>query len=230
MRTTLRKSDAPKFALSRENWTNAKAAIAVATVGLTPGGVRVDAAKLADDETAQLIQLTLGGRNDDRDQKRYEALIEKAAGKQPGSIFRAAREQAQLQREMAELRRETQKPSRRVALAEAGSVTLPRQWIFDFVRDGVLWPAHVGVLAYLLATFENGGLPVESPGTSFDHGVITVSGQRGGLMPDPGGSFLREKDLLDHLEIIGFIQIERHGRTLRISPGSRIENATRRAA
>ena len=131
--------------------------------------LRVQWDRLSDDEQRELIALT---RKADapgsfslthlskRELARFEQLFEKGAAR-PG-FFSTMRDDVTLRREAAAIVQNLLKPPRRVALAEPGSVTFSKRWAFEFLRDGILWPAHVALLEYLVATWENGALPVPS--------------------------------------------------------------------
>lgn len=161
--------------------------------------------------------------------KRFERLAAKGAGMSEDH-FDQLREQEKHRAEFADIGRQIRMPPRRIKLAEPGSIELPKQWCWDFVRDRVLWPSHLGLLCYLLATFENGGPPIPAPGISFDDGTLIVDVQRAAIPPDPGGSYVAWKDLLRHLAANGLVELTEEGRIWKIRPGSRVRNATTRAA
>jgi hypothetical protein len=217
----------------------AAAEIATATGRYRPGGLRVDWRKLEYDDQAQLVKYVEaaaagGGWNLDRldakGREHFEQLAEKACNAERGAVFERTRETMKLKRDLGEVVREAKKPRRRVTLEEAGSITLRKQWVYDFVRDGVLWPSHIGLLVYLLATFENGGTPVEAPGITFDGGTLTIDTGRAAIPPDLGDSYADWKDLLRHLAQNRFVELSEEGRAWKISPGSRLRKATIRAA
>ena len=58
-------------------------------------------------------------------------------------MFQLAREQAKFTSDMAEIAQSARKPPRRVQLAEEGSITMSKLWVYDYVKDGILWPSHL---------------------------------------------------------------------------------------
>lgn len=224
---------------SWEKLTWAKDAVATATAGYSPGGLRLDFARLDEDEQTDLLSLVeataAGGgfnlaRLGKKDRQRFEGLAEEAAGRKPGSVFQAARDLAEFRALGEEFARQGRAPARRLELAEEGSVTLSRQVAFDFVRDGVLFPSHVAMLVYLVACFENGAVPKPSAAVEFDGDAIRVDLRRGGgLLPDADGAFIDQGRLLDHLAANHFIDVEKAGKIVTIRRGSRLRSARRAA-
>jgi hypothetical protein len=183
----------------------------------------VDLAREADGEHG--IQLaTLPAKK----RKRFEQLSAKAAGL-PADHFEQRRKDAQLRAAMAEIGRQAKTPPRRVRLEQEGSIVLRKEWVFDFVARGVLWPTHVALLVYVMAIFENGAVPKPAPGIDYDGRALTVDTGRTAIPPDPGDSFAGWKSLLEHLATNKFIDLEKQGRVWKITPGSRLRT-TRRAS
>jgi hypothetical protein len=215
----------------RETTIWVKDKVATATTGYMTGGIRVDAKRLSTDEQHELVTLIReistdeGGVNMTKlgdKSERFELLVEKGAGKKPGEIFQAARDLDELRKIGSELRRESRKPPRRPKLEEEGSVTLKRQWVFDYVRDGVLWPTHMTVLLYVMTIFENGDVPLPWKAVTYDGDAIRIDLRQGHFLPDPTGAFAKPERLLDHLETNSFIELTKTGRVLLVRPGSRL--------
>jgi hypothetical protein len=199
-------------------------------VTYTGGGYRPDLGgdgmlKIVDGAKPGINLLQLGDRLD-----RFEALVEQAAGVEQGSIFQAARARAELAAMGADVRRDRQKLGRRAKLEEEGSITIPREWIFDDVRSGHLWPSHIALLAYLMACWENGDLAVRNPAVSYDGTWISIDFRRaGGLLPDPEME-VNEQHLLDHLHASGLVVIVKTGKLWKVGRGERYLSQFRRAA
>lgn len=154
-----------------------------------------------------------------RDAKKWERLVGKSVGNE--KFFDQDRERDRMKLEFADLAADLARQPRRVAFAERGSVTLPREWVFDFVQREVLWPSHVALLTYLLAAFENGALPHPSRAAYLDDGAIVVDYRIGHLLPGADGNFENEESLLDHLAVNRFVEISKSAKKWRITPGSR---------
>jgi hypothetical protein len=215
-----------------EVFAGTKAAIARATGGLREGGLRLSADRVDDEEQRELVGLVEracegGGFNanrlDEKQRRRFEALCEKGCGATPGSIFERAREMGKLKRDLDHVVREARTPPRRLKLEEPGSITLRRQWVFDFVRDGILFPAHIACLVYVQTIFEGGAIPKPAPGLSYDGETITIDTGKTAIPPDPTGAFMDWKKLVEHLAKNGFINLEITGRQWHVQRGVRLK-------
>jgi hypothetical protein len=205
-------------------------------------GVRVRPARLDADDQRQLVDLVRRAaalekeprRTDVKpldvgDRRRLDRLIEASAGLESGELQRR-RDEAATETKMRDLAARARRPRRRPALAEEGSVTLCRQFVFEYVVSGVLLAEHVAMLVVLASMFENSE-PL-APGFTFsDDGVLTLDtalGFFGGRL-DPDGALAGWKRTLAHLEANAFVQVERRGRTWTIRPGSRWLKARERS-
>ena len=229
-----------------EGWEFTQDTIANNTTGVDEGlGLRLRAERLSDDERGELVRLTreagVGGglnltRLSKRDRARWETLAEKGAGKEKGSIFARARKAAETAAEFAELAAEIRKPPRRIDLHEAGSVTLPREWVHEpFDRpDPALFIFDLGLLAFLAGQFENGRALTRNgriEGTGDD--MVLVIDARVGL-----GAHLDEDDTLfawerslDHLVSAEFfVIVEKTNLEIRLRRGRMLLEQPRRAA
>jgi len=207
-----------------------------ATVGLQTNGLRPEWDRIDNEEKLRLFELCSqasygGGFNTTRLSRRelrtWEKLVEKAAAA-PGA-FDKAREAGQLAVKVAELATRARKPAPRPVLAEEGSVTLPREWVLDFVRDGILQPEDLAVLVFILAMFENG--QTLSRGTRFEGDTLLISDL--GLFDadqDPMTRFGAWHEALKHLATNNFVDVERFGPTWRVKLGSRSLRARKQAA
>ncbi len=243
MKTLRRKTK--KYPISL--WLDAAGVISTACAATVEGGLRPDRKRLSDAELTELTQLTGEGaegggftlsRLDRKDAGRWEQLVEKAAGREPGSVFQHARDMAELHVEMRKLAREARKPARRVELHEEGSVTLQKQWCFDFLdrpdgTDPVFWISHLGLLVFLMSQFENGqalvkGGAMEGLG---DDAVLLIDTRIGlGGHLDGDEAFMRWPEVLDHLVANSFFEVERKGPMVRVKLGSRLRKTARKAA
>lgn len=145
---------------------------------------------------------------------RFEQLVGKAVGNP--NVFQEERDLAEIARMGALVRRDEMTPRRRLKLEEPGSLTLPKQWVFDYLVDGVLFPGHLSLLLVLMSAFENGEFPLRTQSAvTFEDGVIGVDRRRGRLLPDvPGSQDDDEEFLLDHLHANRFIEFTKHGKGL----------------
>jgi hypothetical protein len=203
-------------------------------------GLKVNADLLDEDERralhALVRQATEGGgfgieeRLGRRQRTKFEKLVEKAAGLEPGT-FQKERDSAALRARAAALATEARRPPRRPRWEEQGAVVLKRQWAFEWVRDGVLFVDHLGLLTLLIAQFENGeslSRHVVFEGSG-DSATLVVDG-RWGLVPehlDPEGRFTGWRKLLDHLAVNHFVEVESQGPKLRIRRGTRLLDLTK---
>ena len=156
---------------------------------------------------------------DERDRKRYEALVEKAA-ELPGH-FAKQRDDATMRTKLRELARRVNQPPPRPRYEEPGAVVVPRETVFEFVRDGILWVEHLGLFVFLLGQLENG--EALSPGARVEDGALVVN--RTGL----GVRFFDEdcaaaaawRRHLDHLVANHLLAVEAKGQELWIRRGPR---------
>lgn len=205
-----------------------------------PEPLRLSWMRLAEDEQTEIheftkkVSLDAGGFRFDGlgkgEGERFDALIAKAAGLSPDA-FRVERHLLEIRQMGEDARRASLALPRRAKLEQAGSVTLRKEWVFDYLRDGVLWPSHVSALVLLLSIWENGG--GFSPAAHVDEqGAIVVDTRRGGVFgrADPQGDLMNWRSLLDHLAANKFVAISKEGAIWRVTRGSRLLNAERRAA
>jgi hypothetical protein len=199
-------------------------------------GLKADLKRLDPDAQAELaalvrqIQTEGGGYNlrdlDKKNRDRWELLTARSADV-PDNFFETAREEASLRRNISELVARVRRPAPRVKYEQSGSITLPKAWCFDFLRgtEPVLWPAHIALLAWFEATWENGEslspfARLEGSGDEqalvFDHlfGLLPASA-------DPDGVFIAWQPLVAHLELNRFVAVDRSSREWRISRGTR---------
>ena len=208
---------------------------------LTP----LDLARLSSAEQRDLLQLVKdasagSGNGADcfnpdllgRSRAKLERLTEKAADR-PGA-FKKGRESAALRAQLDEIAAEALKPAPRPRFEEAGSVTLPAQWVTDFMARDVLWVSHVGLLVTLLAWFENAQVPPRVSGAAFERDpdgalVLLVDSIAIGFGAVTGGDGLPcWKREFDHLVLNKFFEVEKNGRHWRVKLGSRSLNARKR--
>ena len=223
MRTSLRRKN-ERYPDTFTNWQAAAGVIATACAAVE-GGLRPDRKRLADDERPELIRLTLTGtegggfslaRLDKKEVGRWETLVEKATGKQPGSVFERARDLAHLEREMRKLAVAARKPPRKPKFEEEGAVVLPRG-IFEWLRDGVIWLDDVAVLCFLLSIWESG----ETTSTiTFDGQTLVVDTRKGLGVLDPAEQFLSWKKTLESLDRVALVSLEKRGALWRVERGT----------
>jgi len=166
----------------------------------------------------------------DGDRRRFERLVEKAAG-DPGRFDRE-RDRLRLREDMDKLAVRARRPARRARLEEAGSVTFPAEWL-GFLRgpSPVLLPRHAALLLLIEGTWESGEsfsprVRVEGAAEGMS---LRVDRNMGLLAGDGAEGFEDWPALLDHLAANGFLEIERRGRdwTVRRGPRSREARARR---
>jgi hypothetical protein len=158
-----------------------------------------------------------------RDRGKLERLVEKGA--RAPNAFKESRADAAFRAEVAEIARDAMKPERRPKWEQPGAVVLPRAWCFDFVRDGVLWVDHIGLLVVLLAWFENAELPPRLSGAYFEQEdgdlVLVVDSVAFGLGAVSEECVPGWKRTFDHLVVNNFFTADKRGREWRIKLGSR---------
>ncbi|MBA3382153.1 MAG: hypothetical protein H0T97_09885 [Actinobacteria bacterium] len=137
-------------------------------LGQEVGLRKLDPKRLDADERGTVLKLWSAvdaGDASIEERTEFEALVEKAAGQEPG-FFDKRRKEAQTKRQLADLKEEahvTMLPRRR-RFEEAGSVTLPRV-VFAWLQQakGNDWSvADVATVAVLLSCFEEQRSLVES--------------------------------------------------------------------
>jgi hypothetical protein len=231
-----------------EEWRATCTQITVLTSGFLPGGLRLQADRLTDQEKATVIKLTRKASGDDddaafdldrlskRERLRWERLCEVGGGREPGSVFEAARKAQETATGFAALARLAARPKRRIDLHEKGSVTLPKQIVFDFLDrpNPALTIATLGLLVFVCSQFENGaalGRYARLEGSG-DDAVLTVDANYGF-----GAQFDYRDDVtvgvwrsLRHLDRLGLLRVERSGPQVRIRQGPKLLQANRRAA
>jgi hypothetical protein len=242
VRTSLKNKQRNRYPDLIEHWIATQDIIRTSTCGLVEGGLRIDRGKLSDQERTEIISLTLGGaegggfntgRLGARDADRWQQLVEKGAGKEPGSVFDAARDWSKLVSGLAKIEQDLRRPPRRVDLHEQGSVTLSREIAFDWFDrpDPVLYIRQLGLLCWFCGQFENGKCIARNGGTEGEGDdlvlVLDLSVGLGGQLDDEDTLIRWQRDL-EHLAANNFFAVERSGQTLRVSRGSRLR-ATKRA-
>jgi hypothetical protein len=133
-------------------------------------GQTLHATRLSPSEAGELRTLVSkrqDGELEQDEERRYEQLVGQAAGDE--GLFDRKRAEEKVHEKVAEYRVEERLDSlpRRAALAEAGSVTLPRE-VFDALRGaepGAWTVADIGMLALVWLMFENRDSVI--PGASF---------------------------------------------------------------
>jgi hypothetical protein len=191
--------------------------------------------RLNEDELADLMALTRELETDEgegfdstrlepKQLRRWERLVGKAAGDE--DLFERRREGAEQHARLAELARRARTPAPRPRFEQPGSVHLPREWCFEFVRDGILFPSHLAVLVLLEAIFENGqafGRVARLEGSGDDVALVVDATYGLGLPGDldPDNVLATWKMTLEHLELNQFVKVERRGRHWRIRRGAR---------
>lgn len=232
----------------QEDWRATCTQITVLTSGLLQGGLRLQADRLTEEERTSLMKLTRKASEGDddagfsldrlkkRDQAVWERLCEVGSGREPGSVFAAARKAQETAKGFAALARLASRPKRRVDLHEEGSVTLPRRVVWDMLDrpNPALTIATLGLLVFVVAQFENGaalGRYARLEGSG-DDAVLTVNSNYGF-----GNEFDYRDDVtvgvwrsLQHLDRLGLLRVERSGPQVRIQQGPKLLRANRRAA
>ncbi len=147
-------------------------------------GLKLDAKRLDSDERNMVVRLwprLREGEGSAEDRTAVEALVEKAAGQEPG-FFDARRKEIQMKKQVAEAKEELHlaRLPRRARLEEPGTVTLPRV-VFSWLQQGKgQWTvADVGTLSVILSMFEEKRSLVD--GADFEQGedgesVLVTSG------------------------------------------------------
>jgi hypothetical protein len=199
-------------------------------------GIRADTSRLDDGERGELGTLAAKAgfgmkhedgmdltRLTDRERDRFEKLIGKSAG--DAKLLQTRRETAAARGKLGELAAQARRPARRGKLEEAGSVHLPREWVWDLQRDGVLDPWHLGLLVYLEACFENG--ECLTPGVRMTVGdgqqvlhVDRLLGLIGGFL-DPDSAYSGWERAVNQLERNAFIEVKKRGKDWEIRRGRR---------
>jgi hypothetical protein len=194
--------------------------------------LRFDLDKLDPDEQSDLVRLcrqaATGATTQDawrfdpaqlveRDQRRLEEIVEKAAGRE--GVFAAEREEKKTAAKIAELACK----ARRLALSdqdERGFLAELRQQVLD----GHFELVHASFLAALVMQFASGEpfssrAHFEGAGESAWLHVDFNRGLFGGH--DPDGIFAARESLLKHLGGYGWLVVERQGKDGRIQLGPR---------
>jgi len=122
-------------------------------------GLKLDVKKLDAAERSAVLKLwsaVLAGDASIEERAEFEALVEKAAGKEPG-FFDERRKQAQTKRQLAELKEEAHMLTlpRRRRFEEPGAITLPRVVFSQLqsTKSGHWGISDVGCLATVLSCF-----------------------------------------------------------------------------
>jgi hypothetical protein len=243
---TLRKDPA-----ARKPPTNEALEVARVALGrLTNLGARIDLDRLEVEQQHDLVGLLAKARPADegesmlgarrlhdldllgkRDRKRLEALVEKAADVEPG-LFEREREAAEQSAEMERLAVEARRPSARPRYEERGAVVLPKEWAFDYIRDGYLHVSHLALLVVLIGQFEAG--ETIAPRGHFEDGGETLVLIRSGPIPVAADEDQRViagwPRLLDHLASCDFLDVQRRGNEVRVRRGRRLIELNERRA
>lgn len=202
----------------------------VRITGANPLRIRWD--KLDDAEQRELVELTVktdiridgratGGFNLDQlskgERSRWERLVEK--GSIHGGYFSETRNRVALGTALADAEHEARKPKRRIRLEQEGSITLPREWCFDWFTEPnpALSISDLGLLMFVWSQLENAanlmpGGAVEGAGDDLVLVINTGLGLGEKFMDDEFG-MPRWKTDLDHLATNEFFEIEKAARS-----------------
>jgi hypothetical protein len=221
---------------NRSTYANRDRLKGVESQTLRSYGIRADTSRLDDNERGELGTLAakagFGFRNEDgmdlmrltsRERDRFETLIGKSAG--DAKLLQTRRDTAAAQVKLADLAAQARRPARRGKLEEAGSVHLPKEWVWDLQRDGVLDPWHLGLLVYIEACFENGDCLTPSVRMTIEEGeqvlnVDRLTGLIGGFL-DPDSAYSGWDRALTQLERNDFVAVTRNGKNWKIRRGPR---------
>jgi len=136
-------------------------------------GLRLDLKRLDSEERSAVMKLrsrVREGEGSAEDRDEFEALLEKAAGKEPG-FFDERRKKAQMKKQLDELKEEAHVAilPRRPRYEEPGAVVLPRS-VFAWLQaaKGQWTVADVGTLSVVLSMFEERRSLVD--GADFEQG------------------------------------------------------------
>jgi hypothetical protein len=197
--------------------------VALATVGVRPGGLRVDADRLTVDEQLELCNLSREisadappgqvrfdpSRLEKKQLKRWRSLVEKGAGEEEG-LFDSLDQLAKLGAELADQARE-RRATRRPRWEEKGALIIPAQVFADLDRLGPAYGIE-GLLALMLVlgSLESGrAIPA---GSWFeDDETIVVSGIGASLDPEgriPASAF---RIAIQYLARVQWLEIENRG-------------------
>jgi len=217
------------------------------TSGYAPTGLRVDWKRLDDGEAAELVELTRKGNTpegfrlaaalSERELRKWEALIEKGA--EAPDVFEAARKDADLRADLAQLAARAKRAPKRPRFEQRGCVVLPREIVFDWfaLTAPPLEIGDLGLLVFVLGQLENGealtpGGRIEGAG---DDTTLIIDDRLGlGTKADPDARLVGTwRDALAHLGLPenGLLEVERGGGHVRVKRGRLIREAlSRRAA
>jgi hypothetical protein len=202
--------------------------IARRTSALPDGSLRVDLRKLEGSEAAELVALVDQDALTDRETRRYEELLERAADK-PG-LFSRLRDLEGITAAARDLRRTVvrrpfSKTEERGLLAE----------VSDHVQRGLLHTDHVLVLVTVLSQLATG--VALAPHARVEDGPVLVVRKDFGLVRgnhDPHSQLTRWVASLAHLERNGWTGVTTVGNEIRIELGPRAKRVmgtpARRAA
>jgi hypothetical protein len=230
-----------------EEWKLACTVITVRTVSLVEGGLRLSPDRLTAEEKADIVRLTRKANEGDddagfdltrlgkREQRRWERLCEVGGGKEPGSVFGAARAASETAAGFRAIARMVAKPKPRIDLHEQGSVTLPKRVVFDWFDrpDPAITISTLGLLAFVCSQFENGQAPgyAKLEGSGDDVALVVDLnlgfGSRFDFRQDVSVGLWRA---LTHLARQGLLRVERNGPEVTIRQGPKLLKAARRAA
>jgi hypothetical protein len=201
--------------------------IARRTSALPDGSLRVDLRNLEGSEAAELVALVDQGALNDRETRRYEELLERAADK-PGLFSRLrdlegiAASARDLRRTMA--RRPFSRQEESGLLAEIGA----------HLENGYLDADSTVVLVAVLAQFAT-GVPL-APRARMEAGVLIVHTSFGilGADRDPESHLARWRKAVEHLARNSWLSVTPSGNEIRIALGPRAKRVmgtpARRAA
>ena len=195
-------------------------------------GRRVDLGVLDDGDQRRLIELVGKarvdgglslGRLDESERRKYESLVERAAGMPPGAHDKA-REAADLAAKANTLARRARKPRQPSVGAERNLLTQLHQHI----NGGFLHLDHCAVLLLVLGQLLSAD-PI-SPGSAIQgegDDITLVIGRNGlGGRFDPDGLALpRWKQAVAHLAKNDWLVVDRNGQEYRIRVGTRTRAA-----
>ena len=210
----------PRRPLTREALVGAADSIVRLTSGREGGSLRADWRRLDDDERADLVALVPSALSlTGREAKKFERLLERAAGLEPGTFDRE-RKDSEAASKLAELaRRARARPV--TSEQEAG---LLREILTQVSRDRALHVRHVGGLVILLASFATGENPLGTDAhfESIENEQVLIFDAKFGPFGRSGGGEVGDGwKVLQHLEKNGWLRLSRSGPRVELRLGAR---------
>jgi hypothetical protein len=205
-------------------------------IARTTGLRSVDVKRLGIDEQheiARLVQKSDRATNvtmlDKRERLRFEALTEKAGGAE--GFFDSRRARAATTKELHDADVKRRRAPARPCWEEQGSVVLPRETAFEFLRDGIFHLEHIALLVTALGWLEAGDCTapksrIEGIG---DDAVLVLDRTYGlGAIVDPEGRISGLwLQILEHIAANNWLRVEQHGGEVHVARGSRAITTTK---